>query len=38
VPTIIFINKEGIEEKSLRVESLVDESEFLEKMKALMAK
>ncbi len=36
VPTIIFINKEGVEEKSLRIESLVDKSEFLEKMKALL--
>jgi thiol:disulfide interchange protein DsbD len=38
VPTVIFINKEGVEEKSLRIQSLVDTSEFLEKMKALMAK
>jgi thiol:disulfide interchange protein DsbD len=38
VPTIIFINKEGVEEKSLRIQSLVDKSEFLEKMKALMAR
>jgi thiol:disulfide interchange protein DsbD len=37
VPTVIFINKEGVEEKSLRIESLVDKSEFLERMKALMA-
>jgi thiol:disulfide interchange protein DsbD len=38
VPTVIFINKEGVEEKSLRIEYLVDKSEFLERMKALMAK
>jgi thiol:disulfide interchange protein DsbD len=38
VPTVIFISKEGVEEKSLRIESLVDKSEFLERMKALMAK
>jgi thiol:disulfide interchange protein DsbD len=38
VPTVIFISKEGVEEKSLRIQSLVDKSEFLEKMKALIAK
>jgi thiol:disulfide interchange protein DsbD len=38
VPTVIFINKEGLEERSLRIESLVDKSEFLEKMESLLAK
>jgi thiol:disulfide interchange protein DsbD len=38
VPTVVFINKEGIEEKNLRIQSLVDKSEFLERMKALLAK
>jgi thiol:disulfide interchange protein DsbD len=38
VPTAIFLNSEGIEEKSLRTEKLVDKSEFLEKMKWLLEK
>ncbi|MDY7035593.1 MAG: cytochrome c biogenesis protein CcdA, partial [Thermodesulfobacteriota bacterium] len=36
VPTIIFLNRNGIEEKSLRIESLVDKSEFLDRMKRLL--
>jgi thiol:disulfide interchange protein DsbD len=36
VPTVIFISKEGVEEKSLRIQSLVDKSEFLERMKAML--
>jgi thiol:disulfide interchange protein DsbD len=38
VPTVLFINKEGVEEKSLRVQYLVDKSDFLERMKTLLAK
>jgi thiol:disulfide interchange protein DsbD len=37
VPTIVFINREGVEERGLRIESLVNKSQFLEKMKALAA-
>jgi thiol:disulfide interchange protein DsbD len=36
VPTAIFFNREGVEEKSLRTEGLVDKSEFLEKMRWLL--
>jgi thioredoxin:protein disulfide reductase len=36
VPTIIFISKDGKEEKKLRIESLVNKSEFLSAMKQLM--
>ncbi len=36
VPTVVFINREGIEEKSLRIESLVNKPEFLDKMKRLL--
>lgn len=33
VPTIIFLNKDGVEEKDLRVESLVGKLEFLSAMR-----
>ncbi|MFH1350516.1 MAG: cytochrome c biogenesis protein CcdA [Pseudomonadota bacterium] len=36
VPTVIFMNREGVEERALRVESLVGRSEFLGKMKRLL--
>ncbi len=36
VPTAIFFNREGVEEKRLRVEGLVEKSEFLEKMRWLL--
>ena len=38
VPTVIFLNKEGIEEKGLRIESLVDRSQFLDRMNQLLNK
>ena len=38
VPTIIFINREGVEEKALRVESLVGRGEVIERMKRLLEK
>jgi thiol:disulfide interchange protein DsbD len=36
VPTIIFIDKEGKEEKGLRIESYVDNAELLNRMKSLL--
>jgi len=36
VPTIIFMNRDGQEEKSLRIEEIVDKAQFLERMKALL--
>lgn len=36
VPTVLFINRDGVEEKSLRVESLVSKSDFLYRMKRLL--
>jgi thioredoxin:protein disulfide reductase len=36
VPTIIFMNKDGQEEKSLRIEEIVNKAHFLERMKALL--
>ncbi|UCB50063.1 MAG: thioredoxin family protein [Deltaproteobacteria bacterium] len=36
VPTIIFLNKEGEEEKDLRVETYVDRFEFLHRMRKLL--
>lgn len=36
VPTVVFLNKEGVEEKRLRVEGLEEKSEFLEKMRWLL--
>jgi len=33
VPTVIFLNKEGVEEKSLRIESLMGKTEVLDRMK-----
>jgi thiol:disulfide interchange protein DsbD len=36
VPTIIFLNKEGIEEKDLRVEKYVGRFEFLDRMRKHM--
>jgi thiol:disulfide interchange protein DsbD len=38
VPTVIFLNREGIEKEALRIESLVEKSEFLEKMKRVLEK
>jgi thiol:disulfide interchange protein DsbD len=38
VPTVIFINREGIEEKGLRVEYLVDASDFRKRLKRLVDK
>ncbi|MFH1480346.1 MAG: cytochrome c biogenesis protein CcdA, partial [Pseudomonadota bacterium] len=35
VPTVLFLNREGVEEKGLRIESLVGKSEFLDKMRTL---
>ncbi len=35
-PTIIFINKEGMEERGLRIESYVDNAELLNRMKSLL--
>jgi len=37
VPTIIFLNKDGNEERDLRVESLVGKSEFLSAMKQVIS-
>jgi thiol:disulfide interchange protein DsbD len=36
VPTAIFFNREGVEEKRLRTEGLVEKSEFLENMRWLL--
>ena len=36
VPTIIFIDKEGMEERGLRIESYVDNAELLNRMKSLL--
>jgi thiol:disulfide interchange protein DsbD len=36
VPTIIFFNREGVEEKKLRIESYVGKADFLAKMKRLL--
>lgn len=36
VPTVLFMNREGKEEKHLRVESLVSKSVFLDRMKKLL--
>ena len=36
VPTMIFMNRDGQEEKSLRIEEFVDKAHFLERMKALL--
>ena len=38
VPTVVFLNGEGAEEKRLRIEGLVEKSEFLEKMRWLLEK
>ena len=38
VPTIIFLNRKGNEEKRLRIESYVGKSEFLKKIKWLLEK
>ena len=35
VPTMLFFNNKGIEEKALRIESIVSSREFLNKMEAL---
>ncbi len=35
-PTIIFIDKEGMEERGLRIESYVDNAELLNRMKSLL--
>jgi len=36
VPTVIFLNREGVERKPLRIESMISKTEFLERMKALL--
>ena len=36
VPTVIFLNREGVERKRLRIESMISKTEFLERMKALL--
>jgi thiol:disulfide interchange protein DsbD len=36
VPTVIFLNGEGIELKRLRVESLIDKTDFLKRMRAAL--
>ena len=38
VPTLVFLNREGFEERKLRIESYVDRSVFLDKMKRLLEK
>lgn len=38
VPTVIFINRDGIEEEGLRIEALVSRAEFLDRMKRLLKK
>lgn len=38
VPTIIFLNREGIEEKELRVTSIIEKEDFLYRMKKLLEK
>jgi thiol:disulfide interchange protein DsbD len=38
VPTIIFFNKEGIEEDTLRIESYVGKDQFLDRVKQLLEK
>jgi thiol:disulfide interchange protein DsbD len=35
VPTILFFNRNGIEEKDLRIESIVNTQTFLKRMEAL---
>jgi thiol:disulfide interchange protein DsbD len=36
VPSILFFNRQGKEEKDLRVEELVSRAEFMRRMKELM--
>lgn len=36
VPTVIFLNREGIEEKALRIESLVGPAQFLDRMSSAL--
>jgi thiol:disulfide interchange protein DsbD len=36
VPTVIFLNREGVEQKRLRIESMISTSDFLERMKAAL--
>lgn len=38
VPTVIFLNREGKEERALRVEYLVSKSEFLDRMRRFLKK
>jgi thiol:disulfide interchange protein DsbD len=38
VPTIIFVNRDGIEEKDLRIESFVSSNDVLKRMKMLIEK
>jgi thiol:disulfide interchange protein DsbD len=38
VPTVIFLNREGEEEKALRIESFIDKSEFLERVRQILKK
>jgi thiol:disulfide interchange protein DsbD len=37
VPTIVFVNRKGEEVPGLRIEELVDKTQFIERMKALLA-
>jgi thiol:disulfide interchange protein DsbD len=37
VPTIVFMNRSGEEDKRLRIEEFVDKTQFLERMKALLS-
>jgi thiol:disulfide interchange protein DsbD len=36
VPTIVFLNREGVELKRLRIECMVDSTEFLKRMRAVL--
>lgn len=38
VPTVIFLNRKGVEEKSLRIESYLSKFEFLGRMRKLLEK
>lgn len=38
VPTVIFLNREGLEERALRMESLVSKAQFLDHMSSVLKK
>ncbi len=38
IPTVVFINREGLEEKRLRLVGLVDKSNFLNRLTRLLKK